>query len=258
MLDWKLVDGAKGTATTYALLVGTHNRGLSPRESLLVVADAQWKSLGTRTFGSWTQGIRELFATLDTAVRRFPDDPEVWFKVGDIRYHFHSYMPGESYSKARQAFDRSIALDSAFAPSYIHTIDLALRAQDVASARDYIRRYQALKSTDLNATTIGALGTLLATGRPSNVDSIVQALPREALQLVFEQLSNLMDSSEIALRVMRVVARGREGEASDPGRTARRGAALSIILATRGICARRTNCTTRRYTCCSPTMPCSA
>ncbi|MBC7790232.1 MAG: protein kinase [Anaerolineae bacterium] len=233
VLDWKLVEGVKGTSASYAVLARAHNRGLSPRESLLVEADAQWKSLDSRTLGSLRQSIRQLFGTLDTAVRRFPDDPEVWFKLGDVRYHLHSYMPGESYARARQAFDRSLTLDSAFAPSYIHTIDLALRAQEVGAARGYIVRYQALNSTDLNATTIRALAALLASGG-SDVDSIVQALPREALQLVFEQLSNLMDSTETALRVMRVVARGREGESVDPGRTARRKSTLSLILATRG------------------------
>ena len=59
------------------------------------------------------------FSTLEEAVRRYPEDPEVWYRLGDAR--FHSDPPfGGSPTPALEAFDHAIALDPGFAPAYEH------------------------------------------------------------------------------------------------------------------------------------------
>ena len=63
-------------------------------------------------------------------------------------------MPNGHFVDSRKAFDRSIALDSAFAPSYIHMPDLALRAQDPEAARRYIRLYLAVNREDNHAAQV--------------------------------------------------------------------------------------------------------
>src|SRR5206468_523555 len=56
-----------------------------------------------------------------------------------------------------QTFDRSISLDSAFAPAYIHPVELGFSVGDSARALRYARRYFALLPSDVSAA-----GTLLA------------------------------------------------------------------------------------------------
>src|SRR5262249_14216329 len=75
---------------TYKLRAGALNHGLAPRESLIVVSE----SLAAVVYGGpaqiagawWTYGKR-LIATLDDAVRRYPNDPELWYMLGDARFH---------------------------------------------------------------------------------------------------------------------------------------------------------------------------
>ena len=124
---------------TYALAAGRLNRGLAPRESLIVAAD----SLMAVGFGGpqflggawWTYGKR-LLATLDEAVRRYPSDPELWYMLGDARYHLGG-TAGLGPARALEAFDRAIALDSSFSPAYIHAVGLALQLRGPDSARRY-------------------------------------------------------------------------------------------------------------------------
>src|SRR6185369_227639 len=114
------------------LTAGQRNHGLAPRESLLVTADSLAAALNMRNqerVDVFTIA-RRLISTLETGTRRWPNDPELWHRLGDVRYHYLFFVPNAHYADARKAFDRSIALDSAFAPSYIHMPDLALRAQD--------------------------------------------------------------------------------------------------------------------------------
>ncbi|HEX4932555.1 MAG TPA: serine/threonine-protein kinase, partial [Gemmatimonadaceae bacterium] len=70
----------------YALRAGALNRGLAPRESLLVAADSLFAALqlsGPGPLRPHLARIRRLTALLDDGIRRFPDDPEMWFKFGD-------------------------------------------------------------------------------------------------------------------------------------------------------------------------------
>jgi len=76
------------------------NHHLAPRESLLVTIDslaaaingAYWqRATGTAV---WNEGQR-LYRTLEEATRRYPEDPEIWYNLGEARYHF-GFGPGGS------------------------------------------------------------------------------------------------------------------------------------------------------------------
>ncbi len=134
---------------TYAFRAAALNHHLAPRESLLVTID----SLAAAIFGAywlrasgtvvWDEG-RRLYRTLEEATRRYPEDPELWYELGEARYHF-GFGPGASVTQQqiREAMDRAIALDSGFAPAIVsHTIECALRSQDVAAARRYTRAWR--------------------------------------------------------------------------------------------------------------------
>ncbi len=131
--------GSDTLTRQYALAAGRLNHGLAPRESLLVQADSLMAVVfgGPQLLGGawWTYG-RRLHATLEEAVRRYPNDPELWYTLGDARFHV-GMTSGAGRAEALDAFDRAIALDSSFSPAYIHAIGLALQLRGPETARRY-------------------------------------------------------------------------------------------------------------------------
>ncbi|HEV8401108.1 MAG TPA: serine/threonine-protein kinase [Gemmatimonadales bacterium] len=143
---------------TYKLRAGALNHGLAPRESLAVQSEslAAVVYAGPAQIGGrwWTYG-RRFIATLDEAVRRYPDDPELWYMLGDATFHAGGLAQKPSRT-ALDAFDRSIALDSAFTPSYVHAVPLGLDVGGTAAGRRYAKAFLAAgamgayaQSTDL-------------------------------------------------------------------------------------------------------------
>src|SRR2546430_1914619 len=92
-------------AQAYAFRSAAFNKGLAPRDSLLIVADSLFEALRSFTDDAawWAQSHR-LFATLATAAERYPDDPEVWFQLGDARTHF-GYWEGITRGEALAGVD---------------------------------------------------------------------------------------------------------------------------------------------------------
>jgi serine/threonine-protein kinase len=189
------------------LRAGALNRGLAPRDSLLVVADSLNAVLFTQDADSlWYAHARRLFATLNEATRRYPDDPEVWYALGDARFHF-GYAPkvGASRRETLDAFDRAIALDSAFGPSYIHPVDLALNLGGAALAQRYIRPYLALDPKDINARGIRLIAGLLdpAKLRSDEFRRLIDTVPMDVVRhALVGGLVRWADTAETALRIL--------------------------------------------------------
>jgi serine/threonine-protein kinase len=214
VLGWKVPHEDAGPAAgrrTYdlALRAGALNRGLAPRESLLVVADSIFAVLIDRSPDDTLAATmaRRLFATLDTGTRRFPDDPEMWYKLGDARYHFRFMMGQEGADPSRAAFDRAIALDSAFAPAYIHPIDIAFWQQDGGGARRYIEAYLALHPTDINADNVRLVRRALdPAAAQRDLRALVDTALPELADKAVQTLAPYADSAETALRIAREVS----------------------------------------------------
>jgi tetratricopeptide (TPR) repeat protein len=62
---------------------------------------------------------------LERLARTYPDDAEVWTMLGEARFHLGP-MALVPASTSRLAFETAVALDSAFAPAYIHPIELSI------------------------------------------------------------------------------------------------------------------------------------
>ncbi len=79
---------------------------------------------------------RELLAAWERAVKLAPDQPEVWYELGDLLYHFGGVLgePGAA-SRATQAFKRAVALDSTYAAPLSHLVDIAARTGDTTALR---------------------------------------------------------------------------------------------------------------------------
>ena len=209
-LGWQRV-GGDSLANTYTLRAGALNHGLSPRDSLLIAADSlsavMYQYFGDTAFAAHA---RRLSATLNEAARRYPDDPMVWYALGDAGYHFLVFR-GMTDKEVRAAFDRSIALDSAFAPSYIHPVDLALSLDDSAAARRYAALYLALAPTDAEGSGMPLIAKLLdpATASSADVQRLLDTASADALGLARTTFLHWPDSAETGVRMARLAARGR-------------------------------------------------
>jgi len=204
-----------GTAALRALEIraGNLNHGLAPRESLLVLADSLWAGLTPDFDGEWSR-LDRLFATVEEATRRYPEDPEVWYELGEARYHFGT-ANGVTAESIQAPFHRAIALDSGFVPAYIHTAELAF----MTDGRDAGKRALA-GILVAHPTSIEGEGALLSTTLldPETAASpmaatMLDTMSAEALRRSFDALQRLPDSAESALRVARAWA-SRSAEAA--------------------------------------------
>ena len=200
-LGW-VRSGADSLSRAYGERAGALNHGLAPRDSLLLAAD----SLRSVLFGSgdpayWPRAHR-MFATLEEAVRRYPADPSVWYNLAEAYHHF-GFGPGLDVpiERTRLTFDRAIALDSAFAPSYIHQVELALNAGDPPSARRYARAYLDLEATDISAGAIRLVAMLL--DQPSgDLRAMLDTVHADVLaHVVWSMIGRWTDTTEWAVRL---------------------------------------------------------
>ena len=102
---------------------------LSPRNAVIVGAS---NALYT--------GDLTAVASLEEAVRRYPDDPEAWFMLAEIYIHLGE-ATGAGPREALDAVNRAIRLDPGFAPYYVHAIDLHMILSQPDSARAVMDRY---------------------------------------------------------------------------------------------------------------------
>ena len=133
----------------YARRAGDLNRGLSLRDSLLIVADSLMTTIPRGGFfdSATVSRLRRRLSTIDEAVRRYPDDPESWFELGEARYHWGERL-GITQEATLQAFDRCIVLDPHFGPAYYHAIELTEVLRDAAAAERLARNYLSFNPGD--------------------------------------------------------------------------------------------------------------
>ena len=194
-------------ALTYKIRAGSLNHGLAPRESLIVQAESlsgvlfgSSEQLGARQWGY----ARRLLGTLTEAVRRYPSDPELWYMLGDASYH-HGPLAGVRSEGSMDAFDRSIALDSAFTPSYIHSMQLQLELHGPDAARRYATAYLRAGAVGGYATAAELLLRLLdpRTARAPATLVLMDTMPMSGLHIAYSTVQGWLDSAETGLWVAR-------------------------------------------------------
>jgi serine/threonine-protein kinase len=190
----------------YRLRAGAHNHGLPPRDSMLVLVDSLDGALRAVVVG-WPL-LQRLFATLDTAVRRYPADPEVWERMGDMSYHWAWGPSPRTALQALEAFDRAIALDSGFVPAYTHTVELALPLRGPVAARRYVSPLLALGSDPFLVQSLRLTDALLnpASARSAQVARMLDTLSADALYKTFYDVRSWPDSDETGIRVARALS----------------------------------------------------
>jgi serine/threonine-protein kinase len=187
----------------YKLRAGTLNHGLAPRESLIV----QSESLGAAVYGGAERlggrtfpYARRMLATLTDAVRRYPTDPELWYMLGDATFHAGPYA-GVEHRQSLDAFDRSIALDSAFTPSYVHAIQLALELRGPEAARRYATGYLRAGATGDYAISTELFLRLLdpRTARSEETIRLMDTMPMHGQHLTMFAIAAWLDSAETGI-----------------------------------------------------------
>jgi eukaryotic-like serine/threonine-protein kinase len=194
------------------------NRGLSPKDSMQIAADSFDIAADDATDPADLIRFRyRWFSTLEDAAHRYPADPEIWYRLGDAR--FHSDPPfGGPPAPALEAFDRAIALDSGFAPAYEHTVNLTLRLNRPDLARKYAAAYLRLDPSGVNASSIRLAAVMLDPERsraPEAARMIDRASALVLREAGSEHLEWWSDSGEAGVRLLRAMTL-RGGTGVDP------------------------------------------
>ncbi len=210
VIGWSSAGAARYNAAEYARRAAMLNHGLAPRDSLLFVTHVLFTAVLDSVEPHQFANRRRLFATLAEAHHRYPGDPEIWYELGEARYHVADPVapPAE---EILDAFDRAIALDSAFAPAYFHTpglaIDIDLGNPD--RARRYLAAYLRLNRRDDNAAALRLTARMLdplQADRPETA-LLIDTVPAVVLfNAGVEHLSGWPDSAETAVRLLRRLA----------------------------------------------------
>jgi len=217
-----------------ATRAGALTHGLATRDSLRITADSILAGLYKDTPRVSPAAIQRVQAIAEGLTRRYPDDAESWYLAGEVRFHWGVPLR-RTPREALDAFDRAIRLDSAFAPSYIHAVELALWLDGPEAGHHYAERYLALGRANAEAAGIRLADQLMdRPGAPRpNVDSLLRAAPPSALRDARLALEDNPDSAEMAVAVARALAQAPEGDAAWLGRNERE-VSFGVLLLYRG------------------------
>ena len=79
---------------------------------------------------------------IQEGVRLYPDDPDLWFELGEYIYHVGTQAGTASLEQAMEAFERAVELDRGFGPYQVHPLELTIAMGDRAAAEAMLERYR--------------------------------------------------------------------------------------------------------------------
>ncbi len=92
---------------------------------------------------AYVRGDHEDLALARAATRKYPDDPDAWYTLGEVFVHSRTAVLHD-VTEGIEALEKAIALDPSFAPYYIHLIELKIAQDDTAAAFDLLETYTQL------------------------------------------------------------------------------------------------------------------
>jgi tetratricopeptide (TPR) repeat protein/TolB-like protein len=120
------------SGTDYAVQALRFVDRLSPRDALLL-----------RVYAALQEFSPAGIDLAREAVRRYPDDPDSWYLLGDLYYHLGDHVLAGP-DEATHALERAVALDPGFAPYYIHLLDRSIDRADTMRAGQYLETFSRL------------------------------------------------------------------------------------------------------------------
>ena len=196
-------------ALTARLRAGALNHGLGPRDSVLLLADSlAAAAVATPTLLEEWPLTRRLFATLEHGVRRYPRDAEMWFELGEARFHFGTGpVRNQSWRATLDAFDQAIALDSGLSPAYAHTPEVALEVAGAPLALQYVKASlrQDPGGRDYDKMRLLALVLGGETLRSLEVRAILDRISADVAHSARQSLQRWPDTAETAVELSRLL-----------------------------------------------------
>jgi serine/threonine-protein kinase len=214
-----------------SLRAGALNHGLALRDSLLTT----WDSLSSTAYSTVPRVhpsvIRRIHDIAQELTRRYPDDYESWYVLGEAHYHLGSPV-GSNRRQSLEAFDEAIARDSSFAPAYIHAVELALRLDGPDAANRYIKGYLKLRPTGAAASGIALADRILEAmrARPAEIPPLLQSASPSVLTEAAPVFREGADSTEVGIQIARMLVAAPAGDASWLSRNERQRRLGAILL----------------------------
>jgi tetratricopeptide (TPR) repeat protein len=122
---------------------------------------------------------RERLEAWERVAQQSPDDPEAWYEVGDILFHYGRLLGDEDMERSVRAFRRAHTLDPTSAVARIHLHDAALLRGDSATAIRMANEHIALEPAGFYAFFM-QLSRGYLQGEAAPMDSLVDVLDRSA------------------------------------------------------------------------------
>lgn len=178
--------------------------GLSPHDSLMMAAAGHYAKAGFNGSNRDPVELHAAIAAVRAATEQYPNDPEAWYWLADMRYHNDNTL---TEREALSLFDRSIEADSDFAPAYVHAIELAYRSgSDVG--RRYAEAYLARNPRDYDGEGI-RFAAMITDPRTKflDIERVVDTITPRVAQKAYVAIQRMPDSAEIAIRLIRAALR---------------------------------------------------
>jgi serine/threonine-protein kinase len=147
-------DRPEGDVVEPANRAARHAARLPEREAILV-----------RSYQAFIAGSMTMLEPLRSTSRRYPDDPELAYLLGEHYAHFDDQLLAEPEETAR-TLERAIELDPTFAPYYQHPIEYAFYQGDSARALELLSTFENLAGETFEARRY-RLAARLAWGSPA-------------------------------------------------------------------------------------------
>jgi serine/threonine-protein kinase len=144
-------DRPEGDVVLPANQAARYGARLPEREAVLV-----------RAYRAFIAGSMTMLEPLRSTSRRYPDDPELAYLLGEHYAHFDDQLLAEPEETAR-ILDRAIELDPSFAPYYQHPIESAFYMGDSARALELLSEFDQLAGGTFEAKRY-RLAAMLAWG----------------------------------------------------------------------------------------------
>ncbi|HYO45383.1 MAG TPA: hypothetical protein VEY33_01670, partial [Gemmatimonadota bacterium] len=157
-------DRPEGDVDEPAARAARHVDRLAEREAVLVRAYQHFIIAGSMT----------MLEPLKSATRRYPDDPELAYLLGEHYAHFGDQLLVDP-AETERALDRAIQLDPTFAPYYQHPIEYAFYRGDSARALELLGKFESLAGGTFEVRRY-RLGAALAWGTPAERSKAFSAL----------------------------------------------------------------------------------